>query len=66
MFLRDTTPTKQARNICLIKRGYRKIELYGYRRYVTLGNFVQLAMLFLAMLLSTWVDVVFNFLAAKF
>ena len=28
------------------------------RGYVTLGNFVQLAMLFLAMLLSKWVDVV--------
>ena len=28
------------------------------RALVTLGNFVQLAMLFLATLLSTWVDVV--------
>ena len=34
--------------------------------YVTLGNFVQLAMLFLAMLLSIWVDVILNVLAAKF
>ena len=29
MFLTNTTPTKQARNICLVKRGYRQIELYG-------------------------------------
>ena len=34
--------------------------------YVTLGNFLQLPMLFFAMLLSTWVDVVLDFLAAKF
>ena len=31
MFLTNTTPTKQARNICLVKRGYRQIELYGCR-----------------------------------
>ena len=31
MFLTITTPTKQARNICLVKRGYRQIELYGCR-----------------------------------
>ena len=34
--------------------------------YVTLGNFLQLPILLFAMLLSTWVDVVLNFLAAKF
>ena len=31
MFLTNTTPTRQARNICLVKRGYRQIELYGCR-----------------------------------
>ena len=63
MFLTNTTPTKQARNICLVKRGYRQIELYGCRLCYT---WQFLAMLFFAMLLSTWVDVVLNFLAAKF
>ena len=31
MFLTNTTPTKQARNICLVKRGYRQIELNDCR-----------------------------------
>ena len=31
MFLTNTTLTKQARNICLVKRGYCQIELYGCR-----------------------------------
>ena len=34
--------------------------------YDTLGNFVQLAMLLVAMLLSIWVDAVLNLLTAKF
>ena len=62
MFLTNTTPTKQARKTCWVKRLARlstnQATVNGGRHDLTLGNFVQLAMLFLATLLSTWVDVV--------
>ena len=60
MFLANTTPTKQARKTCLVKKrlSTNQATVYGCRHDVTLGKFVQLAMLFLATLLSTWVDVV--------
>ena len=48
MFLTNTTPIKQARNICLVKRGYRQIEPYSCRLCYTWQFLIQLAMLFLA------------------
>ena len=65
MSLTNATPTKQPRNICWSKEAFGKLS-YMVVGYVTLGNFLQLAMLFFATLLSTWDDVVLNLLAAKF
>ena len=44
MFLTNTTPTKLARNICLVKEAIGKLS-YMIVGYDTFGNFVQLAML---------------------
>ena len=48
MFLTNTTPIKQARSTCLVKRGYRQIEPYSCRLCYTWQFLMQLAMLFLA------------------
>ena len=65
MFLTNTTPTKQARNICLVKRGYRQIELHGCRLCYT-WQFLTTCNAIFCKLLSTWVDVVLNFLLQSF
>ena len=63
MFLTNTTPTKQARKTCWVKRGYQQIKL----QYMVVGMMLHFRTTCNAIpcdaIISTWVDVVLKVLS---